>query len=134
MRDLKRLSRLIEIALFLPLFVTIFGEAIATPVNKQTSCLDNEIFRSNFLPRFVLHTQDGSRINVRETPTVNSPVVYAAPSENPVFPQEQVVGDDNYCWLRVNFPSLDAGDSGYFSGWVRGDLVIISRWAGLIAR
>jgi len=126
-RELKQLSRLIAIALFLPFFVTISksNEAIATPVNKQTSCLDNEIFSSNFLPRFVLHTEDGSRVNVRETPTVDSPVVYAAPSENPVFPQEQIVGDDNYCWLRVNVPSLDAGDSGYFSGWVRGDLVII---------
>jgi hypothetical protein len=101
------------------------NEAIAAPINKQTSCLDNEIFNSNSLPRFVLHTEDGSRINVRENPTVNSPVVYAAPSESPVFPQEQIVGDDNYCWLKVNVPSPNAGDSGYFSGWVRGDLVIM---------
>lgn len=99
--------------------------AIAITENKEQGCLDDQIFKSNFLPRFVFVDRDSSPVNVRKAPTVNSTVVYAAPAGWRVFPKQQIMGKDGYCWLQVTVPSRDAKPDGFFSGWVRGDLVII---------
>ncbi|WP_143780167.1 SH3 domain-containing protein [Leptolyngbya sp. 'hensonii'] len=99
--------------------------AMAISENKDKGCLDDKIFKSNFLPRFVFVDRNNSPVNVRKEPTVNAAVIYAAPAGGRVFPQKQIMGTDGYCWLQVTVPSRDAKPDGFFSGWVRGDLVVI---------
>ncbi len=117
----KVISLLGGIAAVLMIGTVTSSPAIAISENKQKGCLDDKIFKSNFLPRFVFVDRGNSPVNIRKEPTVNSTVVYAAPAGWHVFPKRQIIGRDSYCWLEVTVSTRDAS----FSGWVRGDLVTI---------
>lgn len=107
--------------------------AIVTLRNEPRGCLDRIIVNNNGIVReeyqsghFVLSDGRGSHINVRENPSVNSPIRYVAPFRRGVSISRQVVGKDGYCWIQVEGGIWDkAGIKiiGSFSGWVRGDLL-----------
>jgi len=127
----KQLSLLITTTIVLPFHMFAIDSAIATPVNKQANCLDGNIVDNSGTVReeyrvgtFVLSDGTGSSINVRERPTTDAPVRYAAPSRRGVSISRQVVGEDGYCWLEVE-GEIWSGERvvGSFTGWVRGDLV-----------
>jgi hypothetical protein len=73
------ISLLGAIAAVLMIGTVTSDPAIAISENKEKGCLDDKIFKSNSLPRFVFVDRDNSPVNVRKEPTVNSTVVYAAP-------------------------------------------------------
>ena len=133
MKYLKQFNLLIAIATLLPVFTIVSDRAIATPRNQPRSCLDNRIVDNNGIVRedyqvgnFVLSDGKSSPINVRENPSVNSPIRYVAPSRRGVSVTKQIVGEDGYCWIQVEGAIWDeAGIKiiGSFSGWVRGDLL-----------
>ena len=109
------------------------NQAIAQPTNKAKGCLNSRIVTDAGIVResyrvgnFVLNDGTGSSINVREKPTTKSSIQYVAPSRRGVSIFEQVVGTDDYCWIKVEGQIWDNGNTrpiGIFSGWVRGDFV-----------
>lgn len=128
---MKKFSLLIATTIVLPFYALAVDVASATPVNKQANCLDSNIVDSSGSVReeyrvgtFVLSDGTDSSINVRERPTTDVPVRYAAPSRRGVSISRQVVGEDGYCWLEVE-GEIWSGERvvGSFTGWVRGDLV-----------
>ena len=98
--------------------------------DPETGCLDNqELASGQYDSTYMLFNEgnpDNGTVNIREQPTTNSAIVYAAQSRNPITVHEQVFQSDGYCWLRADITSLsDTNASGIIvvTGWVRGDLI-----------
>lgn len=100
------------------------------PGDPETGCLDNqELADGQYDGTYMLFNEsnpDNGIVYIREQPTTNSSIVYAAQSRNPITVSQQVFQEDSYCWLRVDVTSLsDRTASGIIviTGWVRGDLI-----------
>ncbi|MEI6430287.1 MAG: SH3 domain-containing protein [Pseudanabaena sp. ELA607] len=118
---------------YVPVGLVVPDNVIAQPTSKAKGCLNSRIVTNAGIVResyrvgnFVLNDGTGSSINVREKPTTESSIQYVAPSRRGVSIFEQVVGTDDYCWIKVEGQIWDKGNTrpiGIFSGWVRGDFV-----------
>jgi Bacterial SH3 domain len=122
---------------------TVSGNALAQPAvgigipkNKPQGCIDERELKKGPVEFYIIHdpantsTNFDAVVNIREQPTVKSPVVHVASPGNPLMIFQQVVRD-NYCWLKVDVTSIKSQNdpTSYITirGWVRGDFVIPSQ-------
>jgi hypothetical protein len=119
------------IAILFAICSIVPDSAIAIPTNNLKGCVNDSELKKSPLEFYIIHdpenasTNPHTSINIREQPTIKSPVVHAVYSGNPVIIFQQVV-KDNYCWLQVEVTTLSDKDSTSYltvKGWVRGDLV-----------
>lgn len=127
---MKQSSFLLATALCLPAIAFNSSAAIADP----RGCLSAEALQQAIATgggAYMLFAPDSpsdGSINIRERPSARSRLVRVASSRNPAEVMEQTVGDDNYCWVRVNVTvGINPTTSRAITviGWVRGDLIRI---------